>query len=138
MDKPLTEKSLEKVIKKTFKAEFKSAFKEEFKGAFQESFKESFRPAFQESFKESFKPAFQGAFEPYALTIQQDFARLKERDDILAEDVSEIKSDVSDLHDGQQRIEQRQMVEIKRKDFLSIKLDNHEKRIVRLEKNPTR
>jgi len=68
------------------------------------------------------------------LAIQQDFNKV--RDDIsgLKSDVTGLKDGVSDLQDGQQRIEQRQIADIKRKDFLSVKLDNHEKRIVYLEK----
>ena len=78
----------------------------------------------EKSFKKSFKPAFKEAFEPYALAIQQDF--------------NAVRSDIADLHDGQQRIEQRQIAESKRKDILSIKIDAHEGRIVRLEKSSTR
>lgn len=73
--------------------------------------------------EKNFPKIFQKVFEPYALAIQQDS--------------NAIRSDISDLQDGQQRIEQRQIAEIKRKDFLSLKLTNHEKRIVSLEKNST-
>lgn len=83
----------------------------------------------------NFKEVFQDAFEPFALAIQQDFNKV--RDDIsgLKSDVSGLKSDVLDLQDGQQRIEQRQIAETRRKDVLSIKIETHEERIVRLEKS---
>jgi len=128
VDKPLTEGKLREILpgllEKSFKKSFKPAFQESFKPAFQESFKPAFQESFKPAFKEAFKPAFKEAFEPYALAIQQDF--------------NAVRSDIADLHDGQQRIEQRQIAESKRKDILSIKIDAHEGRIVRLEKSSTR
>lgn len=109
----------------------------------EESFKKLFPKLLQASFKEYFPSAFQDALEPYALAIQQDFAKSKERDDRMAADISDLQEGQQILQESNQmlqesnqRIEQRQIAEIKRKDILSIKLDNHEKRIIRLEKNP--
>ncbi len=138
-DKPLTERRLveilpgilEKSFDRSFNRAFPPAFKKAFKPAFDSAFKEAFKPAFDNAFTHAFKPAFHGAFEPYALAIQQDFKDVKEK-------MTNMEEDIVDLKDGQQRVEQRQLAEIKRKDFLSVKIDNHEKRIINLEKTPTR
>ena len=91
----------------------------------------------------NFQENFQYAFEPYAISIQKDFKaqsnRISKVEDGLSkvqkdvskvkEDISEIKVDLSDTNSAIHRIEQRQIADMKRKDDLSAKLDEHEKEI---------
>jgi septal ring factor EnvC (AmiA/AmiB activator) len=68
------------------------------------TFDRKFKSAFKEAFAEAFPPAFEEAFEPYALAIQQDFARVNERLDAhdvrfdkLEADLQSVASNVNEI-----------------------------------------
>ena len=53
--------------------------------------------------------------------------------DRIENDITELKGSVSNLEDTTERIERKLDIEIKRNDNQSVKIDNHENRLTRLE-----
>jgi septal ring factor EnvC (AmiA/AmiB activator) len=75
-----------------------------FDSKFEQKFDSAFKKAFVPAFKETFPSAFEEAFEPYALAIQQDFARVNERLDAhdvrfdkLEADLQSVASNVNEI-----------------------------------------
>lgn len=65
--------------------------------------------------------------------IENDVSDIKGRVSNLEGSVSNLESSVSNLEDTTERIERKLDIEIERNDTRSVKIDNHEKRLTRLE-----
>jgi len=65
--------------------------------------------------------------------IEKDVDVIKKDVSVLKSDVFELKDQVSNLEDTTERIERKLDIEIDRNDTQSVKIDNHEKRLTRLE-----